>query len=91
MNDLAHKTRTVSVKISANTPDEILAIVKLLNRHLPGVRLTTGIKLGDHATPTRFPDDYFAFALVSFELTAAGEARPTQKNAVLAFEEGRRP
>ncbi len=91
MSNLAHKTRTVSIKISANTPDEIFAIVKLLNRYLPGVRLTTGIKLGDHATASRFPDDFFAFALVSFELTSAGEARPTQRNAVIAFREGRSP
>jgi hypothetical protein len=81
--------RTVSVKIQANTPEEIMALVRAINGELPGVKMTSGIKPSDHRDAQgRFDYGFYCFLLVSFELTASGNARPTQRNAVIAFQEG---
>ena len=86
-------TRTVSVKILAHTAEEVLATVRALDRALPGVKLTSGVRPSERTQSKtgRFDYEYFAFALVSFELTLSGEAKPTARNAVRAFTEGRRP
>ena len=91
MPPIDRPSKTVSIKILANTADEVLAVIRAINRILPGVRITSGIRPSDHTTPSRFPSEFYAFVLVTFELTPGGEARPTQRNAVTAFKEGRRP
>jgi len=83
--------RTVSVKVQGHSAEEILAIFKALEKVLPGVQITSGIKPSSFQSGNRFDYPYYSFALVSFELTPDGNARPTQRNAVLAFEEGREP
>ena len=85
-----HVSRTVSVKVQGNAAEEIFAIVKLLERKLPGCRVTTGIRPSDHTKGKgRFDFEYYLFLLVPFELDPDGNARPTERNAVLAFQEGR--
>ena len=93
MNQVDRSSKTASIKILAHTPQEALAVVRALGRVLPGVKITSGVRPSDRSqsTSTRFDFEFFCFVLVPFELTAAGEARPTQKNAVLAFKEGRAP
>lgn len=90
---LDRPTQTVSLKVLADRPEEIFAVLKSLDRVLPGVQLTSGIRPSERtqSTATRFDYRYFAFALVSFELTPSGEARPTQRNSILAFKAGRQP
>lgn len=91
MPQIDRPSRVVSLKVQGNTAEDILAVIRAINRVLPGLRITSGIRPSDHATPSRFPSEYYAFVLVSFELNSAGEARPTQRNAVIAFKEGRSP
>ncbi|MDG6900209.1 MAG: hypothetical protein JRM88_06575 [Nitrososphaerota archaeon] len=90
---LDRPTRTVSVKILAHTAEEAIALVKALDRALPGVKLTSGVRPSERtqSKATRFDYEYYAFALVTFTLSASGEARPTAENAKTAFMEGRRP
>lgn len=88
---LERNNRTVSVKIQGQTAEEIFALVKMIDAELPGVKITTGIKPNQYPEALRvgrFNYAYYAYLLVSFELTPAGTARPTQHNAVLAFREG---
>ena len=87
-------TRTVSLKAQGNSPEDILAIFRAIDRILPGIKVTSGVHLSDHARarqgePTRFDYDFYGFALVTFELSPSGAARPTQANAIRAFKEGR--
>ena len=91
MPQIDRPSRVVSLKIQGNTAEDILAVIRAINRVLPGLRITSGIRPSDHATPSRFPSEYYAFVLVPFELAPSGEAKPTAKNAVLAFTEGRQP
>lgn len=92
---LQRNNKTVSVKI-AGEPEPIMALVRVIDSALPGVVITTGVKPSDHkGTKGRFDYPYFCFLLVSFELVGSGSgepiARPTQRNAILAFKEGRTP
>lgn len=89
--------RTVSIKVQANDPNSILAFFRTVEKILPGVKITSGIRPTDPVpsfdkpvSVQQFRYDYFSFALVSFELTPEGNARPTQRNAVMAFKTGRR-
>jgi hypothetical protein len=86
--------RTVSLKIQGQTPEEILALERRIDEVLPGCKMTTGIKANEYPAAQRtgrFNYDYYAYVLVSFELgvSPSGQpvARPTQRNAVLAFKE----
>ena len=91
MPQVDRPSRVVSLKVQGNSAEDILAVVRTISRVLPGVRITSGIRPSDHATPSRFPSEFYAFVLVTFTLSASGEARPTAENAVLAFREGRSP
>lgn len=86
-------SKTVSVKLLGHTPEEILAVVRALDRVLPGVKITSGVRPSEpsEGRATRFSFEFFCFALVPFELSPSGEAKPTQRNAILAFKEGRHP
>ena len=86
-------SRTVSVKLLGHTPEEILAVLRALDRTLPGIKITSGVRPSDpsQSRATRFSFEFYCFALVPFELTPSGEAKPTARNAVRAFTEGRRP
>lgn len=93
---LARNNKRVSLKIQGQSPEEILAVKTAIDTFLPGVVMTTGIKPNLYPTKqekSRWDYAYYAYVVVSFELVASSSgapiARPTQRNAVLAFQEGR--
>jgi hypothetical protein len=73
--------RTISVKLMGADPVGLLAFQKFLLRHFDGdARATSGIRAGDKKLGSgRFPADFFSYLLVTFEVTPAGDARPTQR------------
>ena len=80
--------RQVGFTLRGNIPEELLAVVGALDSVLPGIKHQGVHEIGKdalHVTHFRF----YLSGFIQFELTPSGYARPTQKQAIRVFKEGR--
>ncbi len=89
MSEYSRAYRECGFTIRGNTEAEILAVVRVLDRRLLGVRIGGVRPIEGRLGETRWK--MLVQGVVAFELTPEGNARPTQRNAELAFKAGRRP